>query len=229
MHLANTKYCFGFKATPSISPVILCGSQHLGSLCGDLKTYLYYLYYTCAGHTGKSSLKSQYPDSLTLLGVRMTLAMECCGFYLHLQFLPKEREDALIADISSACHLHPNPSSSETQTTGDTLQHIGVADMLPVNPVPSLAEQRPLPNIQPLHCTCCFPPQHWETLRVMRVEAVLAPGRTGQTTGKRWCEKLRGLLLKVVGRAENSLLSTGLALKPFSLLLSADVLQRCET
>lgn len=63
----------------------------------------------------------------------------------------------------------------------------------------------------------------------MHVEAVLAPGRTGQTTGKRWREKLKGLLLKVVGRAENSLLSTGLALKPFSLLLSADVLQRCET
>lgn len=95
--------------------------------------------------------------------------------------------------------------------------------------LPHVSEKRSFANTEALHSTHCCPPQHWETLRVMYTEAIPAPGKTGQTTGKRWHEKVKGLLLKVVGRAENFPLSTGLAFKPFSLLLSADVLQRCKT
>lgn len=53
MHLANTKYSSEIKATPCISHIILCGGQHPGSSCGDLKTHHYHLYDSCAGHTGK--------------------------------------------------------------------------------------------------------------------------------------------------------------------------------
>jgi len=63
----------------------------------------------------------------------------------------------------------------------------------------------------------------------MCIKAGPAMGKAGQTTGKRLHEELKGLLLSVAGSAENFQLSTGLALKPFSLLLSADILPRCET
>lgn len=63
----------------------------------------------------------------------------------------------------------------------------------------------------------------------MCIKAGPAMGKAGQKTGKRMHEELKGLLLSVVGSAGNFWLSTGLALKPFSLLLSADILPRCET
>lgn len=115
MHLANTKYSFEFKISPCISHIILCGSQHPGSLREDLKIHHYYLYYSSAGHTGKSAWKGYPPGSSRLLAVKITLA--AFDFYLYygvlgllvlfstlcIQFLPKEREDAQVADTSPAC------------------------------------------------------------------------------------------------------------------------------
>lgn len=123
MHLANTKYSFEFKISPYISHIILCVSQHPGILCEDLETHHYYLYYSSAGRTGKSAWKGYCPDSSRLLGVKIT----SFDFYLHcgvlgllvlsscIQFLCKEREDAQVADTSSACL----PTASKPIFTGN--------------------------------------------------------------------------------------------------------------
>lgn len=153
-----------------------------------------------------------------------------------IQFLPKERKDAEVADTPPACLcVHPKPILTRDE-------HIWVCAATPgyvlwcryplcesAPELPHISEQRSSANIVALRSTCCCPDGHsclpcvpWDRngLRVRHSQCL---------PGKRWHEKLRGLLLEVAGRAENSPLPAGLALKPFSLLLSADVLQRCET
>lgn len=151
------------------------------------------------------------------------------------QFLPKEREDAQVADTSPAClpcvskPIFTRNKDLRVCTGTCTCSMEQIRWLWIRSQVTLRIRAKIFVNLQALRSTCCCQPQHWETLRVMYTEAIPVPGKTGQTTGKRWHEKLKGLLLEVVGKAENFLLSTGLALKPFSLLLSADALQRCET
>lgn len=215
MHLANTKYSFEFKGTPCISHIFLCGSQHLGSLCGALERQHCCLCSSCAGHTGTSALKGWAPDSPGLSNACIVRCHD--GFVLipKHEALPRDREDAQLLP-SPPCLAVCIPMSVQQEQGPPRVHHQESAIELSRQSEPGHpAGNQSQDILQHRHCSA---PAHSSTHR----------GQHKQARGA-WKGLGEGTLLKVVGRAENFLLSPGLALKPFSLLLSADVLQRCET
>lgn len=152
-----------------------------------------------------------------------------------IQFLPTERKDAQVADTSPAClRVHPKPIFTRDKhiwvcTATHTCAVVQVRYCESALELPRVSEQRSSANTVALCSTCCCPNGHGCLPCVPWDRNGFSVHYSQCLPGKRWHEKLRGLLLEVAGRAENSPLPTGLALKPFSLLLSADVLQRCET
>lgn len=216
MHLANTKYSFEFKATPCISHIFLCGSQHLGSLCGALEGQQCCLCSSCAGH-GHICIKG-LRSRPTLLSRGKHLHLRCHDGFVLIPSAPVSSQRK--GGCPAGCHPFAVCIPAPLHQQQGVHREEGGAELSRVS------EQR-----HPAHTGTAqpllLPPEHQHTATLTRLGPLLPrEGSTGSLEGH---GKLKGLLLRVAGRAENFLLSPGLALKPFSVLLSADVLQRCKT
>lgn len=212
MHLAYTKYSFEFKATLAhFSHISLWQTAPGKFVRGSGDPALLFVFQLCwtQGHICIQGLRSRLTWALKSQKPSLWGATRILPSPPQIQALLREREDAQLAAIPSFAVGIPIPLQQQQGPPGGHHEESG--------PELSWVSEQSHPAAQGTASTA-----HRDT----QGSGALLPQR-GQDKQARG--SLKGLLLEVVGRAENFLLSPGSALQPFSLLLSADVLQRCET